>query len=100
MANKRIDEIANIVDDAIGCGCCSGASSKEVMDIVNQALREARAEGIEGDPFYALRYHGCLTGDCPHDFQWDCNASLLKALRGASDERDKAASGEEVRDAD
>jgi len=25
-----------------------------------------------------LEFHGCLTGDCPHDYQYECDAALAK----------------------
>lgn len=33
------------------------------------------------DTLHSVSAHGCLTGDCPHDTQTACNASLADAFR-------------------
>lgn len=37
--------------------------------------------GTSTHPYQWLSAHGCLTGDCPHEKQADCNASLAQAYR-------------------
>lgn len=32
-----------------------------------------------------LSFHGCLTGDCPHETQAECDASLAQAYRELAD---------------
>lgn len=34
-----------------------------------------------------MSYHGCTTGDCPHETQMDCYADLIKA--GAESDRNE-----------
>lgn len=40
----------------------------------------------EGLKFQALSWHGCLSGDCPHSEQRQCDTALAQAYREAMEE--------------
>ena len=56
--------------------------AKEIDKKITEALREAERRGAQAI-LSTAQYNGCLTGDCPHLQQKDCDAVLAQELRNA-----------------
>lgn len=50
-------------------------TASEALEMLAYVLRE--------DEFHALQFDVCLSGDCPHYTQDECDAHLLVAIRSA-----------------
>ena len=50
----------------------------EPAEMVRKAL------SLKNDELKGLRYHGCLTGDCPHDDVNDCLTAIKEAVNQAT----------------
>jgi hypothetical protein len=51
--------------------------------------RAPKVRPSDGDLLDELEWHGCLTGDCPHNFQGQCDKSLADAVREVIPRRKK-----------
>lgn len=74
-----------------------GERRRARRDVADSAFRSlvatARAGLEEGERLDQIEWFGCMTGDCPHETQAECDVAILGVVRSVMAERDAAQAG-------
>lgn len=76
-------EAAERERDIVARDAGGGYMHRKICAERDAALARAEAAETSRGEAWAFFYNGCLTGDCPHEAQAECDTALLLALKDA-----------------